>query len=184
MSKYKFPPIHDFPPFYTFQEGSRDATRIQVSAWTDIITKYMKSKNKKELDLDKEIDSELFNNKSIKRQLSMEDAIKIISMMVDSQNASYIDPSNNKKVKIIFRKPEEWAEIILRWATEKSLRNTVLTFMEIAEGDDSVDWPFYKIDYEDLFKAAEKLEKNKKAKIMKASQSSGQGYEDYGLKIF
>lgn len=184
MSKFKFPPIHDFPPFYTFQEDSRDASRIQVSAWTDIIMKYMKSKKQKELNLEKEINSELFNNKSIKRQMSMEDAVKIISIMVDSQNATYPDPSNKKLVKIIWRKPEEWAEIIFRWATEKSLRNTVLTFMEIAEGDDSVDWPFYKIDYEDLYKAAQNLEKNKKAKIFKASQSTGENYEDYGIKIY
>lgn len=184
MSKYKFPPIHDFPPFYTFQEESRDASRIQVSAWTDIIMKYMKSKKQKELNLEKDLNSELFSNKKIGRQMSMDDALKIISIMVDSQNASYIDPSNKKRVKIIWRKPEEWAEILIRWATEKDLRNTVLTFVEIAEGDDSVDWPFYKIDYEDLYKAAENLEKNKKAKIMRATNSSGKNYEDYGLKIF
>ncbi|KAK8885576.1 Vacuolar protein-sorting-associated protein 25 [Tritrichomonas musculus] len=186
MSKYKFPPIHDFPPFYTFQEDSHEASRIQVSAWTDIIMKYKKSQKKDTLDLDKELDSDLFNNKAIKRKMSMDDAIKIVSIMVDSQNAEYIDPSNKKKVKLITRKPGEWAEIIFRWATEKSLRNTVITFYEIAEGDDSADQPFYKIDYKELYEAAKVLEKNKRAKIMKSSEIQSSGKEDYvqyGLKI-
>lgn len=180
---YKFPPIHNFPPFYTFQEGSREALRIQVSSWTEILLKYMKSKKQNILDLKSAIDSDIFNNKKINRKMSIEDARKIIEQMVQSQNAEYIDENNRDKIKVIWRTAGDWGEIIRNWAVSKSLNGTVFTFYDIAEGDDSADQPFYKLPYSDLLEAAKYLDKHKKGKLMTPADKNAP-LDEYGLKIF
>ena len=186
---YKFPPIHNFKPFYTYQDQSLPASRLQMAAWIDIILHYMKSKKMNELDLDKALNTELFNNKAIGRQIRRSHAEMILARMVESQNASYIDEKKGK-VKIIWRKPEDWAEIIAKWARSNSYNDVIFTFYELREGDDTIDQPFHMIDYEDLEAAAKYLESKGRGVFIpreypKGHPKSGKtNLEECGMKIF
>ncbi|OHT16042.1 Vacuolar protein-sorting-associated protein 25 [Tritrichomonas foetus] len=186
---YKFPPIHDFPPFYTFQENSRAALRVQLNAWTDIILHYMKAKKQSELDLDVELKTSLFNNKKIGRQMFRDHAQKILAKMVESQNATYISSGNKNKIKVIWRKPEDWAEIIVKWVNDNNFNNVIFTFYELREGDDTIDQPFHMIDYDVLAAAAKYLDSNKRGRFIqrdfpKDHPSAGKiNYEECGLKV-
>jgi ESCRT-II complex subunit VPS25 len=179
MARFAFPGIHNFPPFWTRQEVM-DTQRQQCDMWCDLIFRYTKARNQSELEVRAALETELFRNDAIGRRLSEADAIFFLERLVERRNAEWIGP-DHQKVKMIWRKPEQWAEIFSRWAIENSMTATMFTFYELREGDDTTGEPFHLMDINIMRQALEFLAKQGKAKIIKASNP--ENLDEWGVKF-
>lgn len=174
---FKYPAVYNFPPFFTIQEQPRTQQK-QVDMWCDFILKYMKSLNVNEFLLSETLNSPLFHNKQIGRKLSQNDATKILDQLVIRNNARWKDEKTKDAIKIIWRKPIEWAETLHKWALENNYTNTVLTLYELREGEDTRGEPFHMMDPEIMKDALKELEKQKKAKFFDAQE-----FDECGVKF-
>lgn len=165
--KFAFPAIYNFPPFWTLQDVM-ETKRRQCDMWGDLILSYMKSHNQNELDVSKALNTELFSNKSIDRRLDRATAVFFLNQLVERQNAEWKDPG--KTIKIIWRKPEEWAAIFKDWVQKNGYQNIVFTFYELREGEGTAGEPFHMMDQDLMKKAIQCLAKDKKAKFMEAAE--------------
>ncbi|KAH0786435.1 Vacuolar protein-sorting-associated protein 25 [Histomonas meleagridis] len=178
MSKqFQFPPIYNFPPFWTLQEVM-ETKRRQCEIWGSLILKYTQFHKQTELDLEKALTSDLFTNKTINRKLSKENAIFFLERLVCQQNAEWMN-TEKTKIKIIWRKPEDWGSLLLQWAQKNNYTNTVFTFYELREGDDTINEPFHMMDQDIMKKAIQHLDKKKKAKFIQ-----GENFDECGVKFF
>nr|CAG8486492.1 10635_t:CDS:2 [Entrophospora candida] len=178
MSTFKFPSIHNFPPFYTLQP-TQTTWQHQVSLWSEIILAYCKHHKLYRLELYESLNNELFNNQSIKRRLKIETLQAIIDTMVKQGDAEW-DQSSKKTVALIYwRKPEEWATLINNWVFETGMTNSILTIYEIAHGDTTEGLEFHELDQSILLKALELLVKKGSAQIFQGTNA-----EDMGVKFF
>ncbi|PVU98840.1 hypothetical protein BB559_001241 [Furculomyces boomerangus] len=79
---FEFPKIHDFPPFYTKQPV--EATWLnQKKMWIELILDYCKGNRKFTININNDLDSELFNNKKINRRLSANWATLLYTWVLD-----------------------------------------------------------------------------------------------------
>lgn len=162
MSKpFQFPPVYNFPPFWTIQPV-QETKRRQFEMWLDLIMKYMKFKNETTLEIRNAIKTELFNNPAIQRSLTANEVTLLINELVQRQNAEWID-AEHKKCKIIWRKADEWAAVIYKWAQTNSMIGAILTFYEIRESDDTQGEPFHMMDITLLRDAIKHLASKNKA---------------------
>lgn len=163
--KFTFPAIYNFPPFWTLQDVM-ETKRRQCDMWCDLILTYMKFNNQSELDVSKALTSDLFCNKSIDRRLDEVTAVFFLNQLVDRKNAEWLTP--RKKIKVIWRKPEEWAAIFKEWVQKNGYQNIVFTFYELREGEGTAGEPFHMMDQDLMRKAIQHLDKEKKAKFMES----------------
>ncbi|KAG2220066.1 hypothetical protein INT45_007310 [Circinella minor] len=185
QSDFKFPSIHNFPPFYTRQPT--DSTwESQLSQWKDLILGYCRHYNIFRIDLHEVTApgvSELFENSKLKRRLSIETLQEIVDEMVQKGDAEWVDGKKGSKSQAIiyWRKPEDWATLILGWVNETGMNNNnILTVYEIAHGDLAEGQPFYELDQFILLKALNILVKRGVAQLFKGSSDD----DNMGIKFF
>lgn len=176
MKRFAFPPIYDFPPFWTLQDVM-ETKRRQCDMWCDLILRYMKEKNQSELDLGKALTTELFRNDRIKRGLDKPTAVFFLNQLVERGNAQWL--VKDEKIVVTWRKTEDWAYIFEMWARVHDYQNTVFTFYELREGSDTAGEPFHMMDKEVMKKAIMYLDSHKKAKFMDAGQ-----FDECGVRFF
>ena len=158
---FSFPEIYNFPPFWTMQPV-KETKRKQYEMWLDIILRYMKFKKATIINIDDYLNSELFNNKKIQRNLSRYEVVQLINELVNRQNAEWIG-TDQKQCKIIWRKIDEWAAIIYDWAKKRNFIGTVLTFYEITKDDDTQGESFHMLEESIFDDAIKYLESKGKA---------------------
>ena len=81
---------------------------------------------------------------------------------------------SHTNARIIWRTPEEWADLIARWARSTGHSNSVCTFYELTDGDDTKQEAFHGLDISVLTNAITVLQKRGQAEIM----------EDEGVKFY
>ncbi|KAI9488427.1 vacuolar protein sorting 25 [Zychaea mexicana] len=184
-AEFTFPSIHNFPPFYTRQPT--DSTwESQLNQWSELILSYCRHYNKFRIDLHEATApgvSQLFENSKLKRRLSFETLQEIVDNMVQRGDAEWEDgPKGTKSQAVIYwRKPSDWATLILNWVNETGMNNnSILTVHEIAHGDLAEDQPFYEMDHFILLKALQLLAKRGVAQLFKGSSDD----ESMGVKFF
>jgi ESCRT-II complex subunit VPS25 len=174
-ARFSWPPVYNFPPFWTLQDVM-ETRRRQCDLWGDLIMKYMAQTNQSEIVLDTALGWPLFNNTTINRRLDRPTCLVFLNQLVSRKNAQWIKP--DEKLKILFKKPEEWASVLLLWARNNQFINTVMTFTDLREGADTRDQPFHMLDLEVMKQAVLQLEKQKQAKFMPR-----ENLEDCGVKF-
>ena len=163
MSKFQFPPVYSYPPFWTIQLNS-ETKKKQLDLWGNIVLAFMKSINKTEMDLLTSLDTPLFNNKKISRKLSKSDVDQIIEHLISSNNAKWLDDLKIR-VRIIWRTHEQWGKIIKKYIEDIGQTNTVFTFEELLHGDEIKKLSFYNLSPELFLDAVKYLETINQAKV-------------------
>lgn len=74
---------------------------------------------------------------------------------------------------IFWRRPEEWADLVLRWVEEMGQRGVVLTMWELGEGDGTRGWDFHGMDEVLLQRSVQVLVKRGRAQVFGESGSEG-----------
>ncbi|ORY98869.1 ESCRT-II complex subunit-domain-containing protein [Syncephalastrum racemosum] len=183
-SEFRFPVNYNFPPFYT-RQPTEATWQNQVAQWSEFIQSYCRHHRIFRIDLHEATvpgASELFENSRIKRRLSFETLQEIIDEMVQQGVAEWEGGNKGPKTHavIYWRKPDDWANLILQWVTETGNNNNILTVHEIAHGELVEDQPFYQLDGLILDKALHILSKRGVAQLFKGSGDD----ESMGVKFF
>src|ERR1700712_1978978 len=149
---FQFPPHYSFPPFFTLQPNPLTLSS-QLTSWSSLILSYCRHNRIFTLSPVETFNTPLFSNTSINRKLSIPDILTILTFMSTKEGNSRIEwigkaPSKNNpegagKCWVFWRRPEEWADLILGWVEETGQRNVVLTMYEIGEGDGTRGWDFH-----------------------------------------
>lgn len=174
--EFKFPKIHDFPPFYTKQphEGTYKA---QIEQWINIILKYCEFKHIWKLELNESNGNyqEIFNNKKIERKINDNLLQDVINEMIKLGYCKYINKGDFKNILIYWKNINEWSLKLIEWINKSGQNGSILTVYEIQN-----NWPneeFYGIDDEIIYKVLEKLEKDKKVACIRENN------EIVGIKV-
>ena len=152
---------YNFEPFFTIQPNI-ETRRQQLKAWRQLIADYYQSINEHVLDVIQSTNDPIFKNNKINRQLSSDSIRVILDDLHSNGLIEWID-KKHEKCYVYWKRPEEWAQLIYKWVTEKSLHNTVCTFYEIIGSDDTTGYPFNGLNEEILIKALKCLESEGKA---------------------
>ena len=175
---FQWPWQYNFPPFFTIQPNL-DTRAKQIEAWTDLILSYYKHHKLYRLDITEAQADPLFNNSAISRKLSMGDIIKILDMLAKSGHVEWDDVREKKQCYLMWRNPNEWADMIYSWVSANGMTDTVCTLFELHSGDDTNDEEFHGIDINVLRKALQVLERRGKAQIFSAENP-----QEEGVKFF
>lgn len=108
----------------------------------------------------------------ISRQLT-EDGILVV--MKDLARIGHAEPLDKSLTRwYVFWEPlEKISENLHKWAIGRGMTNTVCTFFELAQGDDTADQIFHGLEDAVLEKALRKLELEKKAELFEYENSKG-----------
>ncbi|CEM11409.1 unnamed protein product [Vitrella brassicaformis CCMP3155] len=164
----------DLPPFFTIQPT--DATREkQLSLWLQVVCHYCRAQRQYFIDISERMaDSAPFHNAKAKRKLTLDGLRKICSYMVQHGHGVWMDEGQNR-MAVFWRKPQEWAAAIYRWASDSGHLNSVETLFSLREGDDTRDQDFHGLPHEILLIALQALEGQGKAQIFRGSSSDHDG---------
>ncbi|CAD5122704.1 DgyrCDS11112 [Dimorphilus gyrociliatus] len=147
----------------------------QLDTWCSLILSYYKHKKWYSLDVAESETSELFYNRSIDRKLNLDEIYVILEELRRRGNVEWEDKRRNRCL-VMWRSPDEWAKLIYKWITERGMLNSVCTYYEITDGDNSKNQEFYGLDVWLLKRALQCLEKEGKAEIFES--------DDGGVKFF
>lgn len=74
---------------------------------------------------------------------------------------------------VFWKRPEEWADVVMEWVEEKGQKNTVLTLYELMSGEVSVGQDFHGMDAELLRRSLNVLVKRGKAQVFGSEDQQG-----------
>ncbi|KTW32790.1 ESCRT-II subunit protein VPS25 [Pneumocystis jirovecii RU7] len=178
-SEFVFPPLYEFPPFFTRQPNA-ETWKSQQSHWVSLILAYCRHKRIFRLYVSQELlETELFFNNKIKRCVKMDMLKEILDFMENKHNGEWLD--NNKKdiFFVYWRTLDEWADIMIHWIEKTGQRNTILTYYELIEGRALVNTELYKIDPIIFKKIIQVLVKKDMAQVLRGSNE-----DEFGVKFF
>ena len=174
---FSFPPVYNYPPFWTIQT-TKSTREKQLILWENLICAFMASINKTEMDLFTTLDTPLFKNSKIGRQLSKDQANQIIDFLVSRKRAVWLD-DQKIRVRIIWRTPEEWGNLVRKWLDSIGSLNTVMTYEELINGEDTEGQPFHGLSAQLFHEAMQAMEAAGKAKLY-----PGKTILENGVKFF
>lgn len=96
--------------------------------------------------------------------------------LCNSKNASPVG-KNTGTYEIYWNTLEEWSIVINTWATNTGMTNSVLTFFELLNGDDTQSEEFHRLSEQVFMKALKHLESKGKCEVMEIDGN-------YGVKFF
>uniref|UniRef100_A0A7E4ZS25 Vacuolar protein-sorting-associated protein 25 n=1 Tax=Panagrellus redivivus TaxID=6233 RepID=A0A7E4ZS25_PANRE len=161
---FTFPWEYDFPPFFTIQPNATTREK-QLESWGQLVLHYCHANNIFVADVIALSESELFNNKNIHRRLNHKDVLTVLDYLESKKCVEWVD-RQKKQCHIHWQTPEQWAEVIHGWARSNGFINSVVTFEDLIEGDDTVQESFHGINRLALLKALEVLQSNNRAAIV------------------
>lgn len=121
-------------------------------------------------------ESELFTNAKVNRSLDKEARELIMNELCNSKNAAPVG-KNTGTYEIYWNTLEEWSIVINTWATNTGMTNSVLTFFELLNGDDTQSQEFHRLSEQVFMKALKHLEGKGKCEVMEIDGN-------YGVKFF
>ncbi|KAJ7296536.1 hypothetical protein O6H91_05G026700 [Diphasiastrum complanatum] len=171
MDDFKFPYFFNYPPYFTLQPV-RDTREKQIQLWKELILKYCKHHKVFLINLEEEFP--LFSNTSIDRRLTYESREVFLGALVSEGRAEWMD-KGHKKCLILWRRIQDWADLILEFVHEYGLEEGVTTLEEIRTGDETQGTELAGIDRVVLVKALKLLEQRGKAAIFKGTSADDEG---------
>uniref|UniRef100_V5HPT3 Vacuolar protein-sorting-associated protein 25 n=1 Tax=Ixodes ricinus TaxID=34613 RepID=V5HPT3_IXORI len=171
MSEFEWPWQYNFPPFFTLQPTLATKEK-QLEAWSSLILNYHRAHRTYVLDVTEALSSPLFHNKTISRKLSAEALRDILNAMSERGTVAWADKQRSR-CYVFWRSPEEWGKLVYEWADASGHLNSVCTFYELVQGDDTTDTEFAGLDVDVLRLALQALEKQGKAELITYDGSEG-----------
>ncbi|KAI5967186.1 hypothetical protein CANMA_003243 [Candida margitis] len=161
---FEFPKIHSFPPLYT-KQPNQTVQQQQIESWCNILLQYCEFYKITSLTIEgapkhSQLASSssasastpvsapytkgdippLFTNKAINRQVNTEFKNVIITNLIHSKKAEYI---NHKKpelgIFVYWRSIVDWGNLLYEYITNTGQQGTVLTLYELTKSDDDDD---------------------------------------------
>ncbi|CAK9232334.1 unnamed protein product [Sphagnum jensenii] len=175
MADFSFPYFYNYPPYFTLQPV-RDTREKQVELWKQLILKYCKHHKYFVVDLE-EGDFPLFANANIDRKLTYEAREVFLGALVSEGKAEWMD-KGHRRCLILWRRIQDWAELLLSFVRENGMEDSVMTLEEIMSGDETRGTELAGIDRGVLIRAIKILEQKGKAAMFK-----GQATDDDGVKF-
>ena len=176
--EFVFPKIYSFPPFFTPQPNAL-TRQSQLQRWSSLVQSYCRHYRIFRLMLVEALNTSLFHNATIRKQLAMNDVREVIDFMASKagdERAEWLS-LDKSSCWIWWRKPEEWATMIGNWVEGTGQKGVVLTLYELKEGEATEEQEFHGLDMEALRKSLNTLVKKGKAQVF--------GQDDQqGVKIF
>eukprot|EP00053_Salpingoeca_punica_P019669 m.200712 g.200712 ORF g.200712 m.200712 type:complete len:680 (+) comp17697_c0_seq3:6461-8500(+) len=179
MAEFSWPWQYSFPPFFTLQPN-QDTQRKQLEAWADLVLAYSRHHQLHTLDTQEALTLPLFMNKTINRKVSSEMLTVVLDFLASKGNLEW---QNREKTRalLMWRSPQQWAQIIYDWAKKEGYTDTVCTVFELLEGSTGENSEFHKLDPDAFRKAIAELQKQGKAELF--ASDDGDRSAD-GVKFF
>ncbi|OJJ49365.1 hypothetical protein ASPZODRAFT_150261 [Penicilliopsis zonata CBS 506.65] len=176
---FQFPPTYSFPPFFTPQPNS--STRLsQLQKWSSLIQSWCRHHRVYRLSLIEAVESPLFHNAALRKRISLSEARAILDWMARGEEeggggkrSEWIDGGNKTMAWIWWRRPEEWAGIIMDWVEGTGQKNMVLTVYELVEGEGTMSQEFHGMDSDIMLKSLTILVKRGKAQVFGSEGQEG-----------
>ncbi|KAJ5707042.1 hypothetical protein N7488_006843 [Penicillium malachiteum] len=182
---FQFPPTYNFPPFFTPQPNT-NTRQAQLQKWSSLIQAWCRHHRQYRLSLVEAVDSPLFHNAALRKRLDLREARDVVDWMVKSEEeggggrrAEWIDSSSSgsqgpKSVAWIWwRRPEEWADVLVDWVEGTGQKGAVLTVYELVQGEATVSQEFHGMDNDVMLKALSVLAKRGKAQVFGSEGQEG-----------
>lgn len=137
---FTFPPHYSFPPFFTLQPNPLTRSS-QLASWSALILAYCRHHRLFTLTTIDAIETPLFKNTTLNKQLSLQDAREVLSWMAGKDGGERVEwigagakSGGSGRCWVYWRRPEEWAGVVESWVCLLSRRFTVI--VSIPSGTD------------------------------------------------
>jgi len=144
----------------------------QIALWTSLILSYCK--HQKVFILSASEDIPLFHNRDINRRLAPAAAQTFLEALVAAGQGRWLD-NNKTRCIILWKKLEEWADVIQQWSRDSGLSDSVMLVEEIRVGDDVRGTELYGLDREVLLRALKVLEDRGVVKLFRGATPEEEG---------
>lgn len=136
-SGFRLPSIHAAHAFFTEQPNPTTQS-VFTDNWTRLILSYARHRRLFVIRVeDAEVAGgdwdEILRNERINRRVLPSYLTSLISAMVSRNLAYYEPPKQTRSVILLWRLPEEWADVLHSWGTATGQLNTILTLYEITD---------------------------------------------------
>ncbi|XP_067825009.1 vacuolar protein-sorting-associated protein 25 [Heptranchias perlo] len=168
---FEWPWQYNFPPFYTLQPNVNTQHK-QLAAWCSLVLSYLQYHKLYTIDVLEAQESPLFNNKKIQRKFPIEAIQVVLEELRKKGNLEWID-KNKTRCLIMWRRPEEWGKLLYQWVSKNGMTNSVFTFYELSNGEDTEGEEFHGLEEWLLLRALQALQSERKAEIITLSDSKG-----------
>jgi ESCRT-II complex subunit VPS25 len=173
--------IEAFPAFYTLQPNP--STRAsQLAYWSSLLLSHYQKQHTFSLTITPQtLTAPPFANPAIRRSLGASDARTILNWMASKEGGERIEWIAEKGVEkgregrawVYWRRPEEWAALLVEWVEATGQKGGVFTVFELVEGEGMRGNEWYGMDTELLKRCLNLLVKQGKAQIFGSEDSLG-----------
>ena len=153
--------------------------RKQMTMWGDLLLDYTKEMKLSTIIISEIAETEVFWNKKIGKKMPKEEIIKIFDDLESRKNGEWVDPKNKERFTMLWRSITEWSNIIYTWAKNNGQINSVCTFYQLQEDEETEGEEFHHLETDLLIKALQQLEKEGKAQLFQGKETS-----EMGIKFF
>jgi ESCRT-II complex subunit VPS25 len=143
----------------------------QLALWRELILTYHTRQKRNDLIVH---DCALWRNARVRRQLTAEAIRTVCNDFVRSGHGEWAD-AQKTQIRILWRKPEQLATDIYKWAGANGLVGSVCTIYELHSGEDVSGTSFQGADEELLRRALAILEEQGKCVVFKGETSEEDG---------
>ncbi|KAI5995618.1 ESCRT-II complex vps25 subunit [Pisolithus albus] len=174
-SGFRLPSIHAAHAFFTEQPNPTTQSVFNDN-WIRLILSYARHRRLFVIRVeDAEVAGgdwdEILRNERINRRVLPSYLTSLISAMVSRNLAYYEPPKQTRSVILLWRLPEEWADVLHSWGTATGQLNTILTLYEIT--DPPVPSPLSGIPLSLLRRAITILTRSGRAQLIGVADGEG-----------
>ncbi|KKK20613.1 hypothetical protein P175DRAFT_0511773 [Aspergillus ochraceoroseus IBT 24754] len=176
---FKYPRAYTFPAFFSLQPNST-TRQNQMNQWSDLIQSWCRHHRMFKLSLAEAVASPLFYNSKLHKQLNLADARTVLDWMAKGseeggggKRAEWIDGANKSTAWIWWKRPEEWAGIMVDWVESTGQKNIVLTVYELLEGEATTSQEWHGMDVDVMLRSLNVLVKQGKAQVFGSEGQEG-----------
>ena len=132
-------PFYNFPATWTLQPNLATRDR-QFKHWSSFIQRYCQSHRLWRLSVSDALQSALFHNSALRKRLNQTDVLEVLNWMSREEGGKRVEWVGGERGQrdvcwVLWRRPEEWAEVIVGWVEETGQKGVVLTLYELTEGE-------------------------------------------------
>ncbi|KAJ6004478.1 hypothetical protein N7522_006123 [Penicillium canescens] len=192
---FPFPREHNWPPFFTPQPNTT-TRQDQLRKWSDLIQSWCRHHRQYRLSLIEAVESPLFHNATLRKRLDIREARAVVDWMTKSEeeggggrraewipdagggsSAGVMGSSQGQGPRAVawiwWKRPEEWADLLVEWVEGTGQRGSVLTVYELIQGEGTISQEFHGMDTDVMLRSLNVLVKRGKAQIFGSEGQEG-----------
>ncbi|EWC48347.1 hypothetical protein DRE_02116 [Drechslerella stenobrocha 248] len=166
-----YPDFYSFPPFFTRQPNAASWSS-QLAQWRAFVLAYCRAHKLWRLNLVDALASPLFTNKDINRHLPLPTIREVVDDLAATANAEWTSPDKSAAY-IYWRTPDDFATQIYTYLDDTAQKGTVLTLLELTDGDDTTSQEWYGMEQPMLERCLAVLVKRGVAQVFSVGDDKG-----------